>query len=89
MLSDSIPTSYTYSEAASVLTRLGFELAPTAGGSHRKWRRRVDDDTSVIIGLVEKGSGHLKPYLIRDMIVQLQQHDLIPTDLEQGDDVDD
>lgn len=81
MLSDASPTTYTYTEAAGVLAHLGFALAPTAGGSHRKWRRRLPDGTVVVIGLVEKGTGPLKPYLIRDLVSQLTSHGLVPDDL--------
>jgi hypothetical protein len=83
MLTDVSLIGYTYAEAASVLRHLGFELAPHGGGSHRKWRRRSTAGNPVVIGLVEKGSGSLKPYLVRDMIHQLRLHELIPADLEQ------
>lgn len=82
MISDSSPITYTYEQAASILLRLGFELAPTSGGSHRKWRRKLENGAVVVIGLVEKGSGTLKAYLVRDMIQQLRQHQLLPDDLE-------
>jgi hypothetical protein len=36
----------------------------------------------VMIGLVEKGAGTLKPYLIRQMISQLRENGLVPPDLE-------
>ena len=82
MLSDSSPTSYTYAEAAGILARLDFALAPTCGGSHRKWRRKLADGTVIVVGLVEKGSGTMKSYLIRDMIQQLRIHGLVPGDLQ-------
>lgn len=81
MLGDSHPTGYSYEEAAAVLAGLGFELAPPAGGSHRKWRFRTDAGTIVIVGLVEKGRGTLKPYLLREMVAVLRMHDLIPKEL--------
>lgn len=83
MLTDVSPTSYTYDEAILVLKNLDFELAPHGGGSHRKWRRRSADGNIVVIGLVEKGTGTLKSYLVRDMVHQLQLNGLIPADLEQ------
>lgn len=89
MLSDHSPTTYSYGDASSILRRLGFELAPNAGGSHRKWRKGAGSGSPVVIGLVDKGSGNLKPYLIRDMIAQLTDQGLIPADLEQDDDLDD
>lgn len=89
MLSDSSPTTYTYADATSILRRLGFELAPNAGGSHRKWRKSGGPGPPIVLGLVDKGSGCLKPYLIRDMISQLTEHGLIPVELEQEDDLDD
>jgi len=82
MATDVAPTSYTYQDAGSVLSHLGFELAPHGSGSHRKWRHRTPSGNTVIIGLVEKGSGTLKPYLIRDMVAQLRENDLLPPDLE-------
>lgn len=81
MLSDASPTAYTYDQAASVLAHLGFELAPHGGGSHRRWRIRTSTGNTVIIGLVDKGAGSLKAYLIRDMVRQLRANALIPKDL--------
>jgi hypothetical protein len=83
MLSDDKPTGYTYTEAAAVLSALGFEVAPHGGGSHRKWRRKLPDGNVVIIGLVDSGKGTLKPYLVREMLAQLRAHGLIPEDLEE------
>ena len=82
VLSDSKPISYTYSDAAHVLTALGFEVAPHSGGSHRKWRCKLPDGNVVIVGLVEKGNGTLKPYFIHDMMSQLVSNGLVPKDLE-------
>jgi len=73
MAEDPSPTGYTYEEAASVLWNLGFELAVHGAGSHRKWRAIGPTGSPVIIGLVEHGSGHLKAYLIRDMISALRK----------------
>lgn len=89
MVSDSSPTTYSYADATSVLRRLGFELAPNAGWSHRKWRKSGGSGPPIVIGLVEKGAGNLKPCLIRDMIAQLIEHGLIPVELEQENDLDD
>lgn len=83
MLTDSSPTSYTYEEAASVLARLDFALAPPGGGSHRRWRRKLPGGTVIVIGLVDKGAGTLKAYLIRDMVAQVKGHGLVPPDLAQ------
>jgi hypothetical protein len=46
------------------------------------WRRKLGDGTTVVIGLVEKGAGSLKPYLIRDMVAQLREHRLFPPGME-------
>lgn len=78
MLSDSNPITYTYSDAAAVLLALEFEVAPHSGGSHRKWRRKLADGNVVLVGLVEKGHGTLKPYLIRDLVAQLRTNGLVP-----------
>jgi predicted RNA binding protein YcfA (HicA-like mRNA interferase family) len=77
MVNDTNPTGYTYDEAALVLRNLGFTLAARGATSHRKWARR-DDQTTIVITLVEKGSGPLKAYLIRDMIKQLRDNGIIP-----------
>lgn len=82
MLSDSNPITYRYSDACAVLSALGFEVAPHSGGSHRRWRKRTSSGNVVLVGLVEKGNGTLKPYLIRDMVDQLRVHGLIPKEFE-------
>lgn len=82
MLSDSNPITYTYGDASHVLAALGFEVAPHGGGSHRKWRRTLPSGNAIIVGLVEKGSGPLKPYLVRDMVLQLRSNGLVPEDME-------
>jgi predicted RNA binding protein YcfA (HicA-like mRNA interferase family) len=89
MLSDSKPSTYTYSDAAAVLSALGFEVAPSSGGSHRKWRAQAPNGNAVIIGLVDKGYGTLKPYLVRDMIAQLRQSGFLATEPEPEDGMDD
>ena len=82
MLDDRKPHSYSYDEAASVLSHLGFALAPSgAGTSHRKWRYKKDDGTVVVIGLVDAGAGTMKAYLVRDMVSQLRDHGLVPPDV--------
>jgi len=83
MVADSNPRSYTYQQAATVLGHLGFALAKPTGGSHRKWRRALDvprnaPPRSVIIGLVEKGTGTLKPEYVKDMIRILRENNLLP-----------
>jgi hypothetical protein len=83
MLSDLHPTSYSYEDAAAILAALGFVVAPTSGGSHRKWRFRSEAGNVIVIGLVQKGRGTLKPYLIRDMLKILRESGLIPADLEK------
>lgn len=82
MLSDSNPITYTYADASHVLAALGFEVAPHSGGSHRMWRRSLPSGNAVVVGLVEKGSGSQKPYLIRDMVSQLRSNGLVPEDME-------
>ena len=82
MLSDSNPITDAYSDASHVLEALGFEVSPHGGGSHRRWRRSLPGGNVVIIGLVEKGRGSLKPYLIRDMLAQRRSSGLIPEEME-------
>lgn len=79
MAVDSSPTGYSYAEAANILQQLGFDLAPSGGGSHRKWRRRFDDGRVAIVGLVER-PGPMKAYLIRQMVRTLRDHHLLPSD---------
>ena len=82
MLQDTDPRKYTYDDAAGVLQQLGFTLAPHGDGSHRKWRYRGVEGLVVVIGLVEKGSGTLKPVYIRDMVKQLRDNRLLPENME-------
>jgi hypothetical protein len=65
-----------------VLSALGFQVAPHAGGSHRKWRLKLQSGNVVLVGLVEKGHGTLKPYLIRDMVEQLRSNGVVPKEFE-------
>jgi hypothetical protein len=60
MVADPKPRSYSYDEAATVLSNLGFALATTSGTSHKRWRREVTDANGtrgVIIGLVKPSRG--------------------------------
>ncbi len=82
MVADPDPRSYTYEDAARVLTNLGFELArPHSGGSHRPWRLAVNDASghrAVYVGLVQKGHGTLKPVYIKQMLAILRAEGLLP-----------
>lgn len=82
MVADPDPRSYTYEDAAKVLNRLDFTLSnPKNAGSHRLWRRVVEDGTSkrsVYIGLVEKGTGTLRPEYIKTMVRILQENGFLP-----------
>lgn len=82
MLNDTNPVGYRYDEAAAVLRGLGFDLAPSSGGSHRKWWHRTPGGTTARIGLVESGRGTLKPFLVRQMVATLREHNLVPAELE-------
>lgn len=77
MLSDSRPVTYCYDDAARILMHLGFEEAPNAGTSHRKWRLRRDGRPTIIVGLV-KSTGQLRKEYILDMLDTLRQNDLLP-----------
>ena len=89
MVADQNPKSYTYQEAASVLLNLGFEPPRKTGGSHRKFRLEVPDDSSpsgrrgVIVGLVERGHGTLKPKYITVMVQTLRDNHLLPEGVDQ------
>lgn len=78
MASDSDPRNYTYDQAVTVLKGLGFAQAPQGAGSHRAWRRKLTSGIVVVVGLVDKGHGTVKPYLVREMITQLRANGLIP-----------
>jgi hypothetical protein len=78
MAADRKPTGYTYDDAATVLARLGFTLASRSGTSHRKWRREVPGKPTVIIGLVDRGNGPIRPVYIVEMIRILRENDLLP-----------
>lgn len=73
MANDPSPRNYTYDEAVQVLRGLDFTMAPHGAGSHRVWRG-LSARGVVVIGLVDKGHGKLKPYLIREMVKQLREH---------------
>ncbi len=78
-------SGYTYREAAAVLSGLGLKLARSTGTSHRTWRGVGRDGLPFYVGLVDHGSGTLKPYLIRDMISTLRQHGIIAPEEEVAD----
>ena len=89
MRGDSDPRNYKYNDAARVLRALGFQLAQSKpNGSHRVWRRPPPAGNisgALIVELVEKGHGTVKPVYIRTMIRTLDKAGLIPSD-EAGDD---
>ncbi len=72
MARDPDPRNYRYDEVVTVLRGLDFQEAPRGTGSHRAWRGLTPLGTVVVIGLVDKGRGTLKPYLIREMLKQLR-----------------
>lgn len=86
MVADPRPSSYTYEDAAGVLSQLGFTLAKPTGGSHRKWRLEVPDTGAVrgtrqvTIGLVQ-GSGTLKREYVQQMIETLRANNLLPAEV--------
>lgn len=85
MLRDTDPRNYRYEEAAAILERLGFVKAPeTSGTSHKQWRHVTRDGKVIYVGLVKKGHGTLKPYLIRDMLAALKAGGLLPDDIQEG-----
>ena len=85
MLDDPDPRSYTYEDAAKILRNLGFEVAPNSGTSHRKWRFAAETAEggrhTVVIGLVERGSGTLLPVYVREMLRILRENDLLPDEV--------
>lgn len=87
MLRDTKCVGYTYDEVSNVLERLGYVLSPCSGGSsHRAWRLAHDDGTlRSYVGLVEKGHGTLKPYLVRDLVTELRAKGVVPADTAEQD----
>ena len=89
MVADPDPRSYTYEEASGILEHLGFELAKPTSGSHRKFRRAVADPSApsgkrgVIVGLVQKGAGTLKPKYVLEMVRTLRENNLLPPGVEE------
>ena len=81
MLHDTNPRNYTYEDAALVLFHgLGFAEPPRSDGSYRRWRRRLPNGTVVVVGLVNKGHGTLKPGYIRDLVKAVRDHGLVDGD---------
>jgi hypothetical protein len=78
MVDDPNPCTYTYDDAAGVLSQLGFALASRSGSSHRKWRRKDPGKPAVTIGLVDKGHGPMRKEYILDMIDILSRNNLLP-----------
>jgi len=84
MLNDGRPNSYTYSEAAGILDRLGFSLAGSPSGSHRRWRLTVNDPSArgakrtIVVALVDAGKGPLKSVYIKEMLSVLRANNLLP-----------
>lgn len=76
MVDDPKPVNYRYREAASILRRLGFELAG-GQGSHRLWRLEIPGG-SVPVSLVDEGHGPMKSVYVKKMIQQLREHGLLP-----------
>ncbi len=70
---------FTYNDAAAVLRGLDFEQK-CEGSSHRRWVRLREGEPAVIIGLVEKGHGELKPVYIKTLVERLRDAGLIPED---------
>ena len=83
MVADRRPISYTYDEAATVLSQLGF-VQEKGATSHRKWSRQVVDSASrsgtrtITVGLNAKGKRKLPPGYIREMVQTLQENNLLP-----------
>lgn len=78
MIADGRPDHYTYDDAATVLDHVGFTLASNSGTSHRKWRLKVPERPVIVIGLLDRGHGHMNQVYIKDMIRILRENDLLP-----------
>lgn len=85
MRSDTNPNGYTYDDAARVLANLGLQLAPSSGGSHRRWRGTGPSGHVCIVGLVDRGHGPLKAVYIKEMLSALECAGILPEepDVEQ------
>lgn len=89
MVADQDPRSYTFHNAAGVLMNLGFVPPRKPSGSHRIFRREIEDlgspsgKRAVTVGLVDAGKGTLKPIYIREMIKVLRANSLLPDWVER------
>lgn len=80
MVADRDPRSYTYDQAARILEHLQFD-GPTKPGSHRMWKRviaKAGKPFTVVIGLVDSGTGKVKPEYIKQMVRTLHDEGLLP-----------
>jgi hypothetical protein len=77
MVNDDRPITYSYDDATRVLGNLGFQEAPNAGTSHRKWRLRRPGRPTITVGLV-KANGPIRKEYILDMVQSLRENDLLP-----------
>lgn len=85
MAADTDPRGYSYDDAARILRQLGFVEPSKPDGTHRRWRRKLPNGNLVVVGLVQKGHGTLKPGYIRDMVRALRDNALIPPENEDSD----
>jgi hypothetical protein len=84
MLRAENPVTFTYDDAAKVLSSLGFEPARTKPkGSHRLWRLETNQGgvrNSIYVGLVDQGHGPMKAVYIKKMLAILLQNRLIQSE---------
>jgi hypothetical protein len=88
MVDDPDNRGYTYDDAARVLRQLNFVEPKKPNGTHRRWRLKLPNGNVVVVGLVQKGHGTLKPGYIPDMVKALHDHGLIPLRKGTDDDLD-
>src|SRR6185312_9879926 len=83
MANDPDPRGYTFEDDAKVLEHSGFVQAPSSGTSHRRFRLVVQSGTekrTVIVGLVDRGHGTLKPVYIKELVQVLRAEGLLAVD---------
>ncbi|MBA3560846.1 MAG: hypothetical protein H0W30_19900 [Gemmatimonadaceae bacterium] len=77
------PVNYTYDDAARILRHLDFRVSD-AEGSHRVWKRKIDEHTTLRVSLVDSGHGKLKSVYVKKMVQILNAHGLVPEETDNA-----
>lgn len=83
---DPRPNGYRYHDLVPILEQLGFILATQSGTSHRFWKRKMPNGSTVRILIPTSGSGPVRAVYVKKMVRALREHGLYPLQ-ERDDDV--